>query len=182
VIKKTVLLAALVLGVVSVSFAQRKFAPPPTGQVESEAYSALTTTGGKIVVNFTISIQSYLGGDPIGCQVGVYLVNGSSYSVYTEEDGGSKATVSGSTATCTVTIPYSWQVQNSTDIVGINAMVVSGPASPSATNLPICASSGNGYAACVYGFPGRISGREVGTTFLVPPNGTTTTRSVALTF
>ena len=74
------------------------------------------------------------------------------------------ATRSGSTATCTVNIPYSWALGNaSTDLVGLDYVI--------AAFNPTAAS---------FGLPGRDNTHILANT-KVPANGTTTTITAAAT-
>jgi hypothetical protein len=74
------------------------------------------------------------------------------------------ATRSGSTATCSVSIPYSWRVSSASDDVYISYDI-------SAPPQPLVSGSA---------FPRRYSGQPVAT-ITIPASGTTTTYSIAAT-
>jgi hypothetical protein len=83
--------------------------------------------------------------------------------VYVEE-ASVIATRSGSTATCTVNIPYSWGLANaSTDLVGLDYVIIA--LNPTAGSI---------------GQPGRDH-THILADIKVPTNGTTTTINVAAT-
>lgn len=130
--------------------------------------AALTTFGGSFVFKFTITVKSTnLGTDTIACSANLevfdenlttFVLSGS----YTEE-AAVAATRSGSTATCTVTIPYSWSLANgSTDTVSLSYGI---EAPASASNPPL---------------PNRINARSLASIH-VPANGATTTVTVTAT-
>jgi hypothetical protein len=130
--------------------------------------AALTTFGGTFVFKITITVKSTnLGTDTIGCAAGLSLadVNPTTFVVTGDwEEGATVAAIrSGSTATCTVTIPYSWSLANGgTDLVypdyGIEV-----PASTS--NPPL---------------PSRLNSHSL-SSMHVPANGSTTTITVTAT-
>lgn len=130
--------------------------------------AALTTFGGSFVFKFTIAVKSTnLGTDTISCYADVDVIDENMTTfvftgVYTEE-AAVAATRSGATATCTVTIPYSWALANgSTDMVN-PSYGIEAPASTS--NPPL---------------PNRISTHSL-PSMHVPANGSTTTVTVTAT-
>jgi hypothetical protein len=130
--------------------------------------AALTTFGGSFVFKITITIKSTnLGTDTIACTAGVDVIdiNSTTFVITGVWDEGAAvaATRSGSTATCTVTIPYSWSLANgSTDTVNLDyGIEVPG----SASNPPL---------------PDRFNSHSL-PSMHVPANGTTTTVTVAAT-
>lgn len=73
-----------------------------------------TTFGGKFVFNFTITVSSTLASTAkIGCEVTASLEDAASLNSILET-ASVVATLSGSTASCTVTVPYSWNLSSST--------------------------------------------------------------------
>ena len=131
--------------------------------------AALTTFGGTFVFKITITIKSanLPGTDTIGCEAGLSVIdeNPTTFVVTgTWEEGAAVAAVrSGSTATCTVTIPYSWSLANgSTDLVYPD-YAIQVPAS--ASNPPL---------------PSRINSHSLASLH-VPANGTTTTITISAT-
>ena len=130
--------------------------------------AALTTFGGSFVFKFTIAVKSTnLGTDTIGCSADLEVIDENMTTfvltgVHSEEDAVA-ATRGTGTATCTVTIPYSWALANgSTDMVNLS-YAIEAPASTS--NPPL---------------PNRISTHSL-PSMHVPANGTTTTVTVTAT-
>jgi hypothetical protein len=80
----------------------------PVPQHPTDAGPEFTTIyTGKFVYSFTITVSSTIPkGDMIQCFANAYTDN-DTRDTYLEEEGASFATVNGSTATCTVTLPYS---------------------------------------------------------------------------
>jgi hypothetical protein len=123
--------------------------------------AAATTYTGTIVTSFTITIDSTgLPTSKMACVVQTSLSDsGNTFKELAE----SNATVSGSTATCTVKLPYSWTLSDgSTDTISIEYDVVT------PTTLPTTNAS-----------PGRYSRRTF--TIPVPASGATTDESVDVT-
>ena len=133
------------------------------------ALASLTTFGGTFTFKITITIKSTnLGSDTIACgataSVGDFStttgVNSGSYV----EEAVVAATRSGSKATCTVTIPYSWGLVNgSTDLVGLSYSI-------ELFNPTVGSGS----------LPSRINDHSL-PNMHVPANGTTTTINAAAT-
>jgi hypothetical protein len=131
--------------------------------VDLEALAAITPTTGKFVFSFTITIASTnLGSDAIACSATASVTDSSGRGA--TEIASVAATKSGSAATCTVTIPYSWTLASPTlDKV---ALAYSISAFNSAT--------GSG------GQPTRTSAQGLGA-INVPPNGVPTPVAVKAT-
>jgi hypothetical protein len=122
----------------------------------------LTTYTGKFVVNFTITISSGVPtSDTIGCDVDVIVIDATGDIT---DDLSVSATRSGATATCTVTLPYSWSVTSSTDTVYV-AYDISAPPQPLVSTST---------------FPRRYSAHPI-SKITVPANGATTTYNVTPT-
>ena len=137
---------------------------PPLAVDENEIQDAVTTFTGTIVVNFTITVSSTIPTtDKISCLASASVFDtGSSGAI--EETAAVAATRTGATATCKVTIPYSWPlVSGTTDQVSLT-YEVSAPGLFTATN----------------GLPLRTSTQSI-THIAVPKTGTTTTENVAAT-
>lgn len=146
---------------------------PPTPMVVEDnvdlALASLATFGGTFTFKITITIKSTnLGSDTIECAASasvndISTTTGVSSGTYIET-ASVTATRSGSTATCTVNIPYSWGLANaSTDIVGLDYVII-------ATN----------FTTGSFGQPGRNNSHILAST-KVPANGTTTTITAAAT-
>lgn len=122
-----------------------------------------TTFGGKFVFNFTITVSSTLASTAkIGCQATASLEDVVSLTS-TLETASAVATRSGSTATCTVTIPYSWNLSSPTsDKVSLTYSIIAGA------------------ATTVNPLPARTSEHSFGP-ISVPANGATTTEPITAT-
>jgi len=88
----------------------------PVSPMEDFNFEALAATAqpGTIVVNFTIAIKSAIPANYlITCGVSAVVTEVSVAGVnLIEDDAAVAATRTGSTAKCTVTIPYSWVLSN----------------------------------------------------------------------
>jgi hypothetical protein len=130
--------------------------------------AGLTTFGGSFVFKITITIKSTnLGTDAIACSAGLSVIDENPTTfVLTglwDEGAAVSTTRSGSTATCTVTIPYSWSLANgTTDTVDLD-YGIEVPAPPSSSPLP-----------------SRFNSHTL-PSMHVPANGATTTVTVAAT-
>jgi hypothetical protein len=138
------------------------FRPLVQRPVEEEEAPALAPTTGTLVFNFTISIKSTnLGSDTIACTANAStneLANG----FLASESASVKATVRGSTATCKVTIPYSWPLKTpAIDTVSLDYTV---------------GAVGAG-TATVLGLPNRDSLQSL-PSIKVPLTGATTTETI----
>lgn len=126
---------------------------------------AISSATGKIVVSFSITIQSAIATTtPISCDVNpnFYDANGTTNVIagYIVEDAAVTASRTGSTATCTVTIPYSWNLSfRSMDQVEIDYTISAVPTS---------------------GLPRRTSQQTIAI-INIPANGATTSFSVKTT-
>lgn len=111
------------------------FSPMRTPSDEVNPPAGMPFTG-KFVVNFTITIASTLSNtDVISCGVETLTLDNSSGFSFIEE-ATVAATRSGSSATCTVTLPYSWTlVSQPTDMVQLTFSLVA-PASTAGPRLP----------------------------------------------
>lgn len=143
----------------------------PLPQVDDQAIEApaATTFGGKFVVNFTITVSSAIAStNKIGCNVGVSLEDGlatTSPNFINETAGTAVTRGTGTTVTCSVTIPYSWKLTSSTtDSVSITYSIDS----------PVEISTAAGE------YPTRSSSQTIAT-IKVPLNGATTTETVTAT-
>lgn len=136
----------------------------PAVQADDDDASRVTTSGGKLVVNFTITVDSTIASTTkIGCNV-TALVEGEVNEI--EEQAGTAVTRgSATTVACSVTIPYSWKLSTpTTDMVSLTYTITS-PTEISTATLE---------------YPLRISTQSIAT-IKVPANGATTTETVAAT-
>jgi hypothetical protein len=133
----------------------------PAQTLEDEIAPPVAATTGKLVYNFTFTIASTgLGTDTITCSANASVFEATSAFSGTET-ATVKATVKGTTATCSVTIPYSWALKAATtDSVSLSYQVL---ATPTAAGLPA-----------------RISTQSL-PTIKVPASGATTTETIAST-
>lgn len=127
---------------------------------------ATTTVTGKIVANFTITVDSTIASTAkIGCNVAATVLDLSTANSIIEEAGNAVTRGSGSTVTCTATIPYSWKLGSaSTDKITLSYTIQS----------PVAITSGSAE------FPNRLSSQSLGS-ISVPASGTTTTETIAAT-
>jgi hypothetical protein len=115
---------------------------------------------GKLVYNYTITIKSTLPtGDVIACNTSNDVFDTTSGKEF-DEMATVAAVRSGSTATCTVDVPYSWTLTGTSDTVSATEMVT----------VPSDSTS----------LPGRVSSQTL-TAIKVPATGTTTTTAVTFT-
>ena len=119
-------------------------------------------TGGKLVFNFTITVSSALASTTkIFCTASATVLE-ATLSEFAES-ASVTATRSGSTATCTVTIPYSWNLSTvSTDRVSLSYTIIAGVPT---TTIPLATRTSE------HSLP-PIS---------VPANGATTTATITAT-
>jgi hypothetical protein len=139
------------------------FRPLVQNPVEDEEVEPAVATTGTFVFNFTITIASKnLGGDTIVCNVDLDTFEATGLTA--DESASVKATVTGSTAKCTVTIPYSWPLKTaSADTVSFIYSVSAFSGSTTTT-----------------GEVSRISSQNL-PTIKVPKTGATTTTPIAST-
>lgn len=145
-----------------------EFHPTPhIADLQSDAEPpALTTFGGKFVVNFTITVDSPIAATTkLTCMVNVTLDDVGSQNLILESAAVAIARGTGATVPCSVTIPYSWKLATaSTDSVSINYEILS--------PVEVTAVTGT--------FPTRTSSQTIGI-IKVPANGATTTETVTPT-
>ena len=134
----------------------------------STPLAAATTYGGKLVFTVTITLKSVVPStDTINCRANAAILDTPTsigILAITQESGAVTATRSGSKATCTMPIPYSWTLANGpTDQMSLSYGVSFGPGAGAPSPLL-----------------SRSSGQGLGS-FPVPANGTTTNLTVAAT-
>jgi hypothetical protein len=121
------------------------FRPGQMADFDSSSLAATNAQTGTIVVNFTITIRSAIPTTtPILCDLSASVteISGSGVNLI-EEDAAVAATRTGSTAKCTVTIPYSWVVLNPvTARLGLAYNLIAAKTTPGTTGLLSRASSG----------------------------------------
>ena len=129
---------------------------------ESEPLATTTYTG-TIVVNFTITVSSAIPAtDQIGCVVGATVFDTATLNAIVDLAGTAITRGTGTTLTCSVTVPYSWKLASgSTDSVSLGYSVTS----------PVDFSTPAGE------WPNRAGSHTIGT-IKVPVSGTTTTETV----
>jgi hypothetical protein len=135
-----------------------------------ETVSATTTTfAGKFIFSFTITVDATISSTAkIACSASATVednITGGNPNFILEE-ASALATRSGSTATCTVNIPYSWNLATGSSDKVMLAYTISAPAEASASAS----------------LPSRLSEVEDFATIAVPTTGTTTTETVTATF
>jgi hypothetical protein len=140
------------------------FRPVPQHSTDAGPETTVIYTG-KFVYSFTITLSSTIPkGDVIQCYADADTDN-DARDTYLNEEGASYATVNGSTATCTVTLPYSWPLASpSTDTVELYYEIA--VFSPTAS-----------YDA----YDDRESGHDINRSLPMPANGATTNIDVTTT-
>jgi hypothetical protein len=130
---------------------------------DSDASPPAATTG-KFVFSFTITVSSSISASAkIGCSATTTLIDVSTSNFF-EEEAAVLATRSGSTATCTVTIPYSWNLKSASSDKVTLAYSIDAPVEATATTA----------------LPMRLSSQTIGT-IAVPAPGATTTETIVAT-
>ena len=129
------------------------------------ATTAATTYGGKLVFNFTVAVKSVIPAtDTISCRASVIIADGPltlGLVTLVQESASVTATRNGTTAACSVAIPYSWTLSNGpTDQMSISYSLSAG-----------------GLATAGNPFQSRTTGQGLGS-FPIPANGTTSTFTV----
>lgn len=132
---------------------------PMAQTIESEDLGPVNPTTGKVVITLTVTLQStFPTGEVYSCGANLTTFDTSSGLSFLETDLIT-ATKSGNTLTCTITVPYSWAlVSPSTDMMMVGYTV----------------NATNGTSA----LPLRTADHGVAN-IRVPPNGTTTTYTLA---
>lgn len=125
---------------------------------------ATTTFTGKFVVNFTITVSSAIASTrQIGCAAGASLLDTGATNAIVEEAVTAVTRGTGTTVTCSVTIPYSWKLASAgTDTVRLSYAIIS----------PVDFATPAGL------FPRRQASQLLAS-FKVPVSGTTTTKAVS---
>jgi hypothetical protein len=138
-----------------------EFHPMPAHPASGmQAIIPFAATTGKFVYNFTITISSTLPtSDVIACQSESTVYDTSSGREF-DETAAVAGTRTGSTATCTVDIPYSWTLSSTTDTVSQTETVT---VPDNSASLPL-----------------RISSQTLAA-IKVPASGSTTTTAVKFT-
>lgn len=137
--------------------------------VAAQSLSAQATTG-NIVVNFSITVDASIATTAnISCMASADITDGPSTGRNViRETAAALATRSGSTATCTVDIPYSWSLTTpSTDLI-ILGFQITAPAEAAPGSMT--------------SLPSRVSTQSRFAAIHVPVSGTTTTENLTLTF
>jgi len=132
------------------------------------------TFTGTIVITFNITIKSHFSKTPvIECGVGAVAssigisTTGETVTDYTEE-GYSSGTASGSSATCVVTIPYSWTLPQASASVHDSV----------SASYSVSASTGT---AATGGYTLRSEGSSVLSLKQIPASSTTTKKTINVT-
>jgi hypothetical protein len=125
---------------------------------------ATTTYTGTIVVNFTVTVSSAIARTAeIGCAAGASILDAGTDNEIVEVAGTAVSRGTGSTVTCSVTIPYSWNLASANlDTVGLTYSVTS----------PV------DFSAPLGEWPHRAGAQSLGS-IGVPVSGTTTTETVS---
>jgi hypothetical protein len=144
------------------------FHPIPAVAEPDAEPPATVTYGGKLVFKFTITVAATISATAkIACSVDASVTdtNGASFNFF-DESASALATRSGTTATCTVNIPYSWKLANGgTDMVAMT-YVISAP-----SEITVATDA----------YPNRLSSASL-TSIKIPLNGATTTTNISAKF
>jgi hypothetical protein len=138
--------------------------PHPDTLDEAAPPPAKTTFTGSVVMNFTITVSTVFASTaPIACLGEVGLQDAGSTTSIFEIAGSTVTRGSGTTVTCSVTIPYSWSLASAaTDKIRLSYSVIAPIAFTQTT-----------------AFPNRRGSQLLGT-IAVPVSGTVTTEAVAV--
>jgi len=136
--------------------------PHPDTLDEAAPPPAKTIFTGSIVMNFTITVSTVFASTaPIACIAEVGLQDSGSTTSIEEIAGSTVTRGTGTTVTCSVTIPYSWSLASAgTDKVRLAYSVLAPLALTQTTT-----------------FPNRRGSQTIGT-IAVPISGTTTTKNI----
>jgi hypothetical protein len=148
--------------------AQGTFHTSPLAASDAEP-PVLTTYAGKFVFKFTINVSATIAAtSKIACAASITVDDNLTAGTpnFFSEEAVALAVRSGSTATCTVNIPYSWALATgATDMVTVGYNIIA----------PV-------EAAAVTGtYPSRESSADL-PSIKVPVTGTTTTETITATF
>lgn len=138
----------------------------PSPQAADAEPLTISTLTGKFVFNFTITVKSTIAStSQIGCFAGVSLSDSTNLNNVVDVAAVAVTRGTGTTVTCTVTIPYSWKLGSpTTDMVHLSYTI----GSP----LTLVASTS--------AYPQREGAQSLGT-IKVPLNGATTTETITAT-
>ncbi len=127
----------------------------------------LTTFTGKLVANFTITVDSTIASTgKIACELDAETEDAATGNFIEESAASAVTRGSATTVACSVHIPYSWKLGSaSSDTISMN-YTISSPVEISAATAE---------------YPLRSSSQSIGT-IKVPASGTTTTETIAVTF
>lgn len=138
----------------------------PIDDLQAEATTSTNYTG-KLVYNFAITIASTIPTTSvITCYAGATVM--SSYYSYFQESATVVATRSGSTAKCTVVIPYSWSLATASAAADSVTLIYNIEATSTSTTAGTLVLRSNSSYYSLGSVP-------------IPLNGATTTKSIAAT-
>jgi hypothetical protein len=143
------------------------FRPVPQHPVDADSVGPEATViyTGRFVYSFTITLSSTIPkGDVIECYGRAYTYDNTRETELSEE-GASYATVNGTTATCTVTLTYSWPLA-SPGADPVNLSYIIGVFNPGAS---------------IDAFDDRVSGHDINRSLPMPANGATTNMNISTT-
>jgi hypothetical protein len=145
----------------------RALAALPQADDADAAPPATTTSTGTFVFNFTITVKANISSTAkIQCTATATVFDASTGNEIIEQDTV-LATRSGSTATCSPTIPYSWNLgSSSTDKVALGWIIISPSEASTITST----------------LPSRVSEQFSFASISIPANGSTTTETLTPTF
>jgi hypothetical protein len=150
------------------------FSPLIQAGPASDASSSVTPTTGKLVFNFTLTVSSTVPKNgQVGCEADANTLESSTGQDITEHVTGIATLSSGTTWTCSLNMPYSWNLSTpSSDTISLHYVISIDD------GFEITAT--NGTATLVAPLVPRSSEQYL-PSIKVPASGTTTTETIAAT-
>lgn len=138
----------------------------PQADVAATDEPATTTFTGTLVFNLTITVKANIAsGAKIQCTATASLLDVGTSNEIIEQDTV-LATRTGTTATCSPTIPYSWNLASSSSDKVSLGFIISAPSEATGTSV----------------LPSRVSEQLSFASISIPVNGATTTETLTPTF
>lgn len=150
------------------------FTPMAQSVADAEALASITPTTGKFVFNFTLTVLSTVPKNAVvTCEADVSVSESSTGQFITETVGGPATKGTGTTWTCSLTMPYSWVLSTPTSdtaVITSDASITEG--------YQVTATNGTG--TLVTAVSVRETHKDVGS-IKVPATGATTTEAISTT-
>lgn len=150
------------------------FTPMAQNVADAEVLATITPTTGKFVFNFSLNVLSTVPKNAVvSCEADVTVTEATTGQIITETVGGTATKGTGTTWTCSLTMPYSWVLSTPTsDTAEISAdsSIIEG--------YEVTATNGTGTLVSPVSI--RTTRRNVGS-IKVPATGATTTEAISMT-